>query len=53
MTAGDKRTAQDLVTFLKAFVERFPGYAGRPFWISGESYGGHLRVCWWYMSGIC
>ena len=39
--AGDYRTAQDLVAFLKGFYERFPAYAGRPFWISGESYGVH------------
>jgi Serine carboxypeptidase len=39
------------VAFLHAFVQRFPAYQGRPFWISGESYGAHsasnqpLLVC--------
>jgi Serine carboxypeptidase len=30
------------VAFLHAFVQRFPAYQGRPFWISGESYGAHI-----------
>lgn len=38
---GDDRTAEDAYQFLLGFVERFPQYAGRPFWIAGESYGGH------------
>lgn len=37
--AGDYRTAADLLLFLRGFLERFPQYEGRPFWISGESYG--------------
>ena len=37
--AGDYRTAQDLVRFLDGFMDRFPEYSGRPFWITGESYG--------------
>lgn len=41
LAVGDERTARDLVAFLHAFVQRFPAYQGRPFWISGESYGGH------------
>ena len=41
MSAGDERTAEDAYQFLLAFIERFPQYAGRPFWIAGESYGGH------------
>ena len=39
--AGDKRTAADSYVFLEKFLERFPAYVGREFWIAGESYGGH------------
>ena len=39
--AGDKRTAADTYVFLEGFLERFPAYVGREFWIAGESYGGH------------
>lgn len=38
--AGDARTAYDALQFLLGFFDRFPVYAGRPFWIAGESYGG-------------
>lgn len=38
---GDERTARDAYVFLEKFLERFPAYAGRDFWIAGESYGGH------------
>ena len=38
---GDERTAEDAYTFLQGFMARFPQYAGRPFWLAGESYGGH------------
>ena len=37
--AGDQRTADDLVAFLRGFLRRFPQYSGRPFWVTGESYG--------------
>lgn len=40
-TVGDGRTAADSVAFLLGFFERFPELAHRPFFISGESYGGH------------
>ncbi|EIE23392.1 peptidase S10, serine carboxypeptidase [Coccomyxa subellipsoidea C-169] len=40
-TVGDKRTANDALNFLLGFFDRFPAYDGRPFWIAGESYGGH------------
>lgn len=40
--AGDKRTAQDALAFILGFLERYPVYDGRPFWIAGESYGGRL-----------
>ena len=39
--SGDKRTADDAFVFLVNWLERFPEYKGRPFYISGESYGGH------------
>ena len=38
---GDERTAEDAYQFLHGFLARFPQYVGRPFWIAGESYGGH------------
>lgn len=38
---GDERTAEDAYQFLQGFLGRYPEYAGRPFWIAGESYGGH------------
>lgn len=41
VTAGDERTAEDAYEFLLGFLARFPQYAGRPFWLAGESYGGH------------
>ncbi|KAL3160668.1 hypothetical protein ABBQ32_010584 [Trebouxia sp. C0010 RCD-2024] len=41
IVVGDKRTAEDAYQFLLGFLARFPQYAGRPFWLAGESYGGH------------
>lgn len=38
---GDKRTAEDSLTFLLKWFERFPQFKGRDFYITGESYGGH------------
>lgn len=41
LSIGDERTAEDAYQFLQGFLERFPQYADKPFWIAGESYGGH------------
>ncbi|KAM7472901.1 hypothetical protein LguiA_011084 [Lonicera macranthoides] len=41
VTNGDKRTAEDSLTFLLNWFERFPQYKGREFYVTGESYGGH------------
>lgn len=41
LAVGDFRVTADLVQFLKLFLKRFPAYENRPFWVSGESYGGH------------
>eukprot|EP01018_Ginkgo_biloba_P013658 Gb_00678 [translate_table: standard] len=41
VTAGDKRTAADGYIFLINWLERFPQYKYRDFYIAGESYAGH------------
>ena len=38
---GDKKTAEDSYTFLINWLERFPEYQTREFFITGESYAGH------------
>ncbi|XP_004292824.1 PREDICTED: serine carboxypeptidase II-3-like [Fragaria vesca subsp. vesca] len=38
---GDKRTAEDSYKFLVNWLERFPEYRDRDFFITGESYAGH------------
>ncbi|KAL6216545.1 hypothetical protein ACLB2K_009768 [Fragaria x ananassa] len=38
---GDKRTAEDSYAFLVNWLERFPEYKNRDFFITGESYAGH------------
>ncbi|KAA8537714.1 hypothetical protein F0562_027296 [Nyssa sinensis] len=39
--SGDNRTAHDSYTFLVNWLERFPEYKTRDFFITGESYAGH------------
>ncbi|XXG83575.1 hypothetical protein AAC387_Pa10g1301 [Persea americana] len=39
--SGDRQTAKDAYVFLVNWLERFPEYKKREFYISGESYAGH------------
>ncbi|KAI3811348.1 hypothetical protein L1987_21069 [Smallanthus sonchifolius] len=41
LSNGDKRTAEDSLQFLLNWLERFPQYKGRDFYLTGESYAGH------------
>lgn len=39
---GDARTAADTYNFLLQFIHYyFPQFTKNPFWVTGESYGGH------------
>ncbi|KAG0472035.1 hypothetical protein HPP92_016581 [Vanilla planifolia] len=39
--SGDEQTAQDSLIFMVKWIERFPEYKHRRFYIAGESYAGH------------
>ncbi|XP_050388292.1 serine carboxypeptidase II-2 [Argentina anserina] len=41
LSNGDIRTASDSLAFLLKWLERYPQYKGRDFYITGESYAGH------------
>ncbi|KAL5698980.1 Serine carboxypeptidase 24 [Ranunculus cassubicifolius] len=41
LDAGDERTAHDALVFMTRWIQRFPQYKYRDFYISGESYAGH------------
>ncbi|XP_066391400.1 serine carboxypeptidase II-3-like isoform X2 [Miscanthus floridulus] len=38
---GDNKTAEDALQFLLNWMEKFPEYKGRGFYLAGESYAGH------------
>ncbi|VFQ97227.1 unnamed protein product [Cuscuta campestris] len=40
-TGGDQKTAEDSYQFLVSWLEKFPQYKHRDFYIVGESYAGH------------
>ncbi|KAG6544855.1 hypothetical protein Mapa_013545 [Marchantia paleacea] len=40
-TTNDEKTAQDSFKFLQGWVEKFPEYQNRTFYITGESYSGY------------
>jgi len=39
-TTDDNTTSLDNYNFIQKFLDTFPQYQGRDFWVSGESYGG-------------
>ncbi|CAN6206326.1 unnamed protein product [Urochloa humidicola] len=39
--SGDNKTADDALLFLLGWMEKFPEYKGREFYLAGESYAGH------------
>lgn len=41
LSNGDERTAKDSLVFLTKWLERFPQYKEREFYLTGESYAGH------------
>nr|ACA61622.1 hypothetical protein AP7_B10.2 [Arabidopsis lyrata subsp. petraea] len=44
LTVGDKRTGEDAYRFLVRWMERFPEYKERPFYIAGESYADSTNI---------
>jgi len=38
---GDNKTAEDALQFLLNWMDKFPEYKGRGFYLAGESYAGH------------
>ena len=38
---GDNKTAEDALQFLLNWMDKFPEYKGRDFYLAGESYAGH------------
>ncbi|KAG2638800.1 hypothetical protein PVAP13_2NG640100 [Panicum virgatum] len=39
--SGDNKTAEDALLFLLNWMDKFPEYKGRDFYLAGESYAGH------------
>jgi cathepsin A (carboxypeptidase C) len=41
MVSTEAQVAADFMTFLEGFIEKFPQFADREIFITGESYAGH------------
>ncbi|KAI3982187.1 hypothetical protein MKX01_019093 [Papaver californicum] len=50
---GDASTAEDSLAFLSNWLEIFPEYKGREFYLSGESYAGLMKNPYFHQLSSC